>query len=123
MISGPPGAFVPPAPFQPPDQATYDALKKRPTVLISGHALTSSKLVYGGPLILVGYSIRETAGAVAAIRAWNGGDNPGDLVISVSLVANASASEAPGVEGPFLPSGLFFEVVSGAVGAAIWAKI
>lgn len=66
-----------------------------------------------GPVVYLGYSIRETAGSAAVFRLWdNGSAASGTIVDMISLAAN----DAKAVMHPFgiwLVNGLFIERVSG----------
>lgn len=80
----------------------------------------SGRLV-SGPVVLWGYSFRESTGAAAAVvRIRDGQDLTGAIMLSVQLAAGLSDTSwatSPGVAGDV---GLYLEVVSGAVEGAIY---
>lgn len=92
-------------------------------------AIARSILVGAGPVTqklsvsagrLAGYSIRETAGAVAVVRLRDGVDAGGDLIAPIALAANASSAWWFMPHGISFGAGLFLEVVAGAVEGAVY---
>lgn len=67
---------------------------------------------------LVGWSLRETAGAVAVVRLYDGRSTDAPLVAVANLAA--SASDTTWLGGVSLTEGLFVEVMSGAVEGAVY---
>lgn len=73
-------------------------------------------LILGGRCLRRGYSIRETAGAVAVLRLWDNSRTAGGQVVwSQPLAANAGLDKIPGYGGVAFEQGVFAEVVSGTV--------
>lgn len=72
-----------------------------------------------GPAIFAGFSVRETAGAVATVRLW---DNPaagnGNLLATIALAANASSHFA--VPQGVWVTGIFAEIVAGTVEGSVY---
>ena len=90
------------------------ATSARPTPFAAG-VLVSHAGYY------VGYSLRETAGAVATVRLWNNASAAsGTLVATIALVASASRDFAVPDDGVWFDLGLFVEVVAGTVEGAIY---
>lgn len=79
----------------------------------------ASGTVYTGRCNFRGASVRETAGAVAAVRVYDGTSAAGTLVAAFSLPANGSAFVAPD-DGVQAAVGLYWSVVSGAVEGSVW---
>jgi hypothetical protein len=79
-------------------------------------ALTgSNQAVSATPAAYRGFTIRETAGAVAVVRIWDNASAASGVVLEeISLAANESARELylPGV---WAANGVFVQVVSGTV--------
>lgn len=70
---------------------------------------------------VVGYSLRETAGAVAVVRIFDGPDANGQLVAAVNLAANGSAGHWWGPGGVGFTGGLFVSI-TGAVEGAVFLR-
>lgn len=89
-------------------------------VSASGDVVEQVGVLDGGPkpVIYYGFSVRETAGSTAVFRVRTGGPT-GDILDTVSLVANESARENYLPQGLRAYDGLYFELVSGAVEGAI----
>jgi hypothetical protein len=69
--------------------------------------------------IFAGYSLRETAGAAATVRIWDGTAAAGILLATVALTASGSEAFAP-PGGVFFATGMFVEVVAGTVEGSIY---
>lgn len=70
---------------------------------------------------VLGYSVRETSGAAAAVlRLRDGSDTSGDLVATIQLPANASATVWLAPHGVAFVQGLYAEVVSGALEGVVY---
>jgi hypothetical protein len=83
-------------------------------------ALTGAdQLVVTGGAMYRGFSIRETAGAAAVVRIYDGASASGTLLDTVSLVASESARELYGSCGIWATAGIFVDVVSGSVEGSI----
>jgi hypothetical protein len=87
---------------------------------VSAVALTGAdQAVRSGACTYHGFSLRETAGATAVVRIYDGTSAAGTLLDSVALSANESAREYYPVEdsrgGIRAASGIYIDVVSGAV--------
>lgn len=65
--------------------------------------------------VYVGFTIRETAGAVAVVRIWdNASAASGTVLEEIALVANESRSECY-ARGVWAVNGIYVQVVSGTV--------
>jgi hypothetical protein len=83
-------------------------------------ALTGSdQQVVTGPATYRGYSLRETASAAAVVRVWDGTSAAGTLLDTVALAADGSAQAWHDGGGIRAASGVFVEVVSGAVEGSV----
>lgn len=83
-------------------------------------ALTGSdQTVVIGPATYRGYSLRETGGADAVVRIWDGTAASGILLDTVALAADGSAQAWYGGGGLRAVAGVFVEVVSGAVEGSV----
>ena len=106
----------------------YDALRGRPTLSIpfpnsATGGIAASEPVYTKKCILVGWSVRETAGATAVYElAEGGGLTGGPPVAEISLAANGESHEAYADHGPYCQSGLFLLRSSGSIRGAIFIK-
>lgn len=69
-----------------------------------------------------GFSLRETAGAVATVRIWdNASAASGTKFVTVAFAANQSQNVLGRADaGVFFGNGLFIEVVAGAVEGSIY---
>src|SRR6185437_2376985 len=105
-----------------PGQAVYEALRSRPTIAIPINTETASRTLYGKPCILVGWAIRETAGAAAVWDLLSGGDDTGSIAASISLAANGNSIAEPTGDGPLLQSWLRAKRTSGTIAGAVWVK-
>lgn len=74
------------------------------------------------PGALVGYTVRETAGAAAVVNLRDGGDVAGDLVVTVALAAGASETVWFGPGGLNLAQGLYVDVAAGDVAGAVYLR-
>lgn len=84
-------------------------------------SVTGSGLVIATPVLLTGYSVRETSGtAVAALDLFSGHDSTGQLVAALGMVAGGLAEAGPGWPGVYCPGGLYAVVQSGAMDGAVW---
>jgi hypothetical protein len=72
-----------------------------------------------GASVYRGFSVRETAGAVAVLRIHDGTSAAGTLLDTIALAANASASAWYGDGGIWASNGVFVDVVSGAVEGSV----
>lgn len=74
------------------------------------------------PGYFFGLSLAETAGAAAKVRLWdNASAASGTIIAVVTFAANASANVLGQADSPvFFASGLFAEVVSGAVEGSVY---
>jgi hypothetical protein len=79
-----------------------------------------NQLVRTGSGTLEGWSIRETAAAVASVRLRDGTTAAGSILAVVGLVASGGQT-VPDVSIRFA-TGLYVEVVAGAVEGAIWLE-
>lgn len=105
------------------DQITYATLRTRPTITIPLPQVVASIQLVGRPCILVGFSIREDAGAVAKGELVGGTDDNAQTIASLTFAANGSAIAEPGAEGPYCAAGLRFRRESGTFKGAVWVKV
>lgn len=68
---------------------------------------------------LMGWSVRETAAAVASFRIREGGSG-GKILASVGLVASASSQQWLGPQGVGGDGVLYYEKVAGTIEGAVW---
>lgn len=79
----------------------------------------ASGTVFTGPCTFKGLSVRETAGAAAAARIYDGTSAAGTLLAAISLPANGSyAFSVP--DGIRAATGIYWSVVSGTVEGSVW---
>lgn len=69
---------------------------------------------------LAGYTLRETAGAVATVRIHDGFDATGDLLATVALPAAGSADQWLMPHGVAFVYGIWVEIVTGTVEGAVY---
>ncbi|MCK2242149.1 MULTISPECIES: hypothetical protein [unclassified Crossiella] len=80
--------------------------------------VTTSAAVFSGACVYKGVSVRETAGAVASLRIFDGTTAAGTLLAAISLPANGSFAEnLP--DGVRATTGIYFSVVAGAVEGSV----
>lgn len=71
--------------------------------------------------VLAGYTLRETAGAVATVRLWdNASAASGTILATVALAANASAVSIADSGGIWFNAGVFAQVVAGTVEGSVF---
>ncbi|MFC8717782.1 hypothetical protein [Kitasatospora sp. NPDC057198] len=85
-----------------------------------GSAPGSSARPLSSPGRVVGWSVRETAGAAAVVRLWDGRDAGGQLLAAISLAASGAQTIMPTGGGINVSDALFVEVVSGAVEGVLY---
>lgn len=102
----------------------YQQIAENPTVAEQWPAGTGSGEVTTRPCLLMGWSVRESSGSAAAvIRLRNGHTTDGAIAASIGLATSGSTTDTAGPDGVWCDSGLYLEVVSGAVEASIWVKV
>jgi hypothetical protein len=89
---------------------------------MSGNA-ARAKAIAAGVLvstagIYAGYSLRETAGAAATVRLWDGAAASGTQIATIALAANGSRDV--GIPHGVWFTGLFIEIVTGTVEGSIY---
>jgi hypothetical protein len=89
------------------------------TIPASSVPLTGSdQQVHTGPAGYVGFAVRETAGAAAIVRVYDGTSASGVLLDQITLAANGfDRAHYPG--GIRAANGIFVDIVSGAVVGSI----
>lgn len=122
MISGPPGAFTPPAPLDLTSDPRYLALMERPTLLVPVVVTAASIQVFSGLVLLAGLAFRETAGAAASFELIDGGSAGGAPAFPVVLGANGIIQLQMGRDGPIFRSGIFLNVTAGSIRGSLWVK-
>ena len=81
-----------------------------------------SGVVLGGPLLLFGWSLRESTGAAPAqLDVYDGADATGQPVATITLIANESTRDYPGLPGITCRRGLYVNAVAGSVAGVVWA--
>lgn len=85
----------------------------------------ASGQVVTGACRLMGFSIRETAGAAsdpaALVYLRDGTDATGTIKAVITLAPNESDRDWFGMDGVAFATGIYFHVSSGAVEASIWS--
>lgn len=69
---------------------------------------------------LVGWALRETAGATALAYLRDGVDPDGAIIVPISLSAGESTRDVYIPGGLSFGRGLFLDVVSGAIEGSVW---
>jgi hypothetical protein len=90
-----------------------------PALPFSYSGATSPGMIVSGRTILLGYSMAETAGAVAVFNIFDGGTG-GTKIARVNLNANESTREWMGPMGIAFEQGLFISRVSGTVDVCVY---
>lgn len=92
-----------------------------------GWASTVAKAISGSSQILeatgvnvMGWSVRETAGAAAVVRLRNGGLVTSPIIAVISLAANGGETVSLAESGLRSDFGLYVQIVSGAVEGVIF---
>ena len=81
-----------------------------------------SGVVLGGPALLFGWSLRESTGAAPAqLDVYDGADQTGQLVATITLTAGQSTRDWLGLPGLYCRRGLYVNAVSGSVTGVLWA--
>ncbi len=74
-------------------------------------------------LTFKGYSIRESDGAAATARIFDGTDNTGRLIAVIELATNASDHEFYGEAGVEAPEGIFVERLAGTYDISVLYQV
>ena len=74
----------------------------------------SDQLVITGQMSYCGFTVRETAGAVASFRVYDNTSATGTLLDTVSLAANESWSEVY-TRGIWCQNGIYVDVLAGTI--------
>ena len=82
-------------------------------------ALTADGAVIAGAARLMGYSVRETAAAVATLTIRDGSSTSGAPRAVCNLAASASYTVMFGPEGLDCPNGIFVDLLTGAVSITV----
>lgn len=84
-------------------------------------ALTGSDqtLAAQGNGVYAGYTVRETAGSTAVVRIYDALSATGTLLDSISLAANESKNAWYGHGGIRYATGVYVDIVSGAVEGSV----
>ncbi|MEV4557784.1 hypothetical protein AB0K51_12380 [Kitasatospora sp. NPDC049285] len=69
---------------------------------------------------IVGWSVRETTGAAAVVRLWDGREAGGQLLGVIAFPAGAAANVMPSGGGINVSDALFVEVVTGTVEGVLY---
>lgn len=69
-----------------------------------------------------GYTVRETAGAVAQIIIHHSADATGPALATINLAAHESTNAWPAAGGQATPDGIFVERVAGAAELAVFFR-
>ena len=72
---------------------------------------------------LMGYSIKETAGAVATLLLRHGATVAGDIVAAENFAAAGSETRWFGPQGIPVGSGIFIERLTGTTAVTLWTKV
>lgn len=82
----------------------------------------ASGALTGAAGVLLGFSMRESGGVAAAVVRLRDGAVGGAILATVSLAVGESVRDWFGDRGVNVPTGIFFELVSGAVEGAVYAR-
>jgi hypothetical protein len=83
-------------------------------------ALTGSdQTVRTGISVYRGFVVRETAGAAASARVYDGTDNTGTLIDVISLAPNESAREYYGEGGLWCATGIYVDILAGTIEGSV----
>lgn len=83
-------------------------------------ALTgANQLVWTGPAVYRGITLRETAGAVATVRVFDGTSAAGTLLQTISLAANESRDDWYTGGGLWARTGIYVSIAAGTVEGSI----
>jgi hypothetical protein len=74
-------------------------------------------------LRLMGYSIKETAGAVATLSLLNGASSGGTAVAHVNLAAAGSIQQWFGPQGIPCPAGVWIERLTGTTAVILYTRL
>lgn len=84
--------------------------------------VAASRPVTGVDNVVAGHSFRETSGTTGAlVQLFDGVDDTGVELLSVSLAANESARDWYGARGPSFDNGVYVKV-TGAVAGAVFLR-
>jgi hypothetical protein len=103
--------------------ARFEEHMARPSIPVNFVAGSASRFLIRGPLILAGYSFRETAGLAASFSLRDGLDVGGTLVANGDVAANGMAQLQMGRDGPYCFRGIFVQMLSGTLDGSVWVKI
>lgn len=74
-------------------------------------------------LRLMGYSIKETAGAVATLLLRHGATVSGDVIANENFAAAGSETRWFGPQGLPVDSGVFIERLTGTTAVTLWTTV
>lgn len=110
----PPAAPLPPA-------AAVDVTALPPAVRLDLGPAGAGGLATSLPCLLLGWSVRETSGAAAAVVVLHDGtDATGGRAAEIGLASAGSVTVAIPPPGLWFRDGVFAEVVAGAVRGELW---
>lgn len=101
----------------------WDLLQSRPAVAIPINSAAATKVLVGGPCILIGWSFRETAANVTTFDFKDGLDANGQDAGSNALAASGAQAQSVGVNGSLHKSGITIVIGgTGTLRGAVWVK-
>lgn len=99
------------------------------TVLPAGRSLaldlgtlSASKVVWPRGGVLLGWSVRESAGAAAHVDLLDGGDSSGPFLGAIPLAANAGLTVWFGPEGIAITSHIYANVGAGSIVGCLYIR-
>ena len=110
----------------PLERLRAELAKSRGGVLIRGAEVrqirtgNQSSQLAGAAGRLVGWSFRETAGAVATLYLRDGRDSTGDIIAALQLAPNESTRDSYFPGGLGFQLGLFVDVAAGTVEGSVY---
>lgn len=95
-----------------------------PSQIVSVPTTTTSVQLVNGACLVTGWSWRETTNSAGAtIELYDGTGTGGNLLASITLVANESTRDLTATNGVVAENGVYLSVVSGSIKGALWAVV
>jgi hypothetical protein len=107
----------------PAGQEVWDAVSRRPTILVPFSGLTATLKLARGPLIVCGWAVADNAQGAGGFTLYDGDDNTGTRIGDVSWAAAGSSFAGPGADGPFCRVGLVIVRTVGTLNGSLWVKL
>lgn len=101
----------------------FPAAGPRTVYAVAFPAAGASQLMMSGDIKIHGWSWAETTGAAAAtFNMFDGGNNAGTLLATITLTAGQSTRDVLNELGLLVLNGLFVEVVAGSIRGSVWIE-